>query len=240
MSSRVESLFCKELLSTVLDGMFRTIPSKVDSIPKEQFLAATDDALIEHLTPGLSLLPITLHEDRREMEESEAMVDITDYPGRDTRGGQLTKIKGIRIDISVPFTGGSGLWELAPDQRILRNPRGYIVTLNSHLEGTLHVIKEQPNDVPMERLKPEIESEFSFIRAYLSSQKTQIDKYDLALPHQIRAIVSGEAKAVGTSQISAGYFGHSPQTKSRCSKFRPDRNQTKTASPFTDNSQGRI
>jgi hypothetical protein len=221
MSERTKPLFAKEHLQSLLNGIMETISSRVDAVPEDQFCAASENDLVEHLLPRFLITPLVLHEENREMQQSEAMVDISGDFSRDTRRGQMRAIKGIRIDVSAPFSGGYTLWDYAPNQSFGREPRGFIMPSPEGDSGTLHIIKEQPNDVPMERLKPEIESEFSMIRAYLGFQKEQIEKHNSSVPNQLLRAIQGRKKRLEIHKAVPNILGIPLKRKEGAPNFEP-------------------
>ena len=71
MSRRDNLLFYEGDLHGTLDNQIRQITEKVNSIPKDQFLASPEEDLVEHIYGQLHIEPLVLYEDSMEMEQHE-------------------------------------------------------------------------------------------------------------------------------------------------------------------------
>jgi len=119
-------LFSDGDLRTVLDGCRRHIAEKVDAISRDQLLATPVDDLVQHIVSQTYVEPLTIYEDRMTRDQSETKIDVTGRPGLFMRGGGPCLVSGIRVIVSLPFTGESRLWRLRPDTFSTVLPHGTI------------------------------------------------------------------------------------------------------------------
>ncbi len=220
MNGQVVPLFHREKLQVQLDGVMRQIPDRVDAIPADKFRASSDEAIVELLLPNSIWMPLAIYEDRKDVHPTETMVDITRDRARDTSGGRITQIKGVRVDVSVPFTGGTGLWNMTPNQCPSRHPYGYIDPPSGD-GGMLHIIRELPNDVPMERLKPEIENELTLIRSFIGFQTGQLNKHNQEVAAMILSLVQGRRHRLNLHQTIPDILGIPLKRKDGAPSFEP-------------------
>jgi hypothetical protein len=76
--TRNKYLFSDGDLSATLDAHLRSIKSKVERIPRDQFLSTSEDTLVEHIYAEVSVEPLAIHEDQMRMEDGETKIDVTD------------------------------------------------------------------------------------------------------------------------------------------------------------------
>lgn len=184
-----------------LDGMLRNhqnqITSKIDQIQKDQLLATPEDDLVQHVCDSMEVEPITLHEESAEMEQHETKIDVSGYrdqnPFRD-RGPIY--VAGIRVVVSLLYTGDHMLWKLKPNSWQPVFPRAKVSHSSRDTVGHIDIVVEQPSDEPQDRIKQRLESELKSIRFYLSSQRTLIEQFNAGLPGRIRQAVQARKERV--------------------------------------------
>jgi len=230
MGRDVDYLFSRERLHSVLYGLAQRTGSFVDAVPKDQFLAATDDVLLEHLLPRLLVTPLDLHEDRIEMEEHEALIDVHDF-------GHVLKAKGVVVNVAVPFSGDHDYWYLAPNTTFSVPPRGYIEPAPDGYSGVLHIVKEHAHNAPIERLKPEIENELRLIRTLLAYQRAQMDKHNESVPGQVKAAIQARRKRLEIHKSIPAILGIPLKRKVGVPNFEPLQIQRKLIRPLPTVSQ---
>ena len=146
-SNSNRELFFQGDLDSLLQKLISEIQPRVDEIPRNQFLASSEEDLCEYIRGHVSIDPITLYEDRKQMEEEEVDVDVSQDPMRNPRRdrGPLY-IYGIRVTVAIPFTGDGRLWNLRLSPFQSAFPRGRICMPDSDGIGYLDVIIERPSD----------------------------------------------------------------------------------------------
>lgn len=190
MRRRDNLLFYEGDLHGTLDNQTRQISEKVNAIPKDQFLFTPEEDLIEHLYSELHIEPLTLYEDSMEMEQHEVQVDVSGYRDRNPFGDRgPIYVQGIRIVVSVPFTGKSVLWKLRPNSFQSVFPRADIRESRGDLAGNVELVFEQPSDAQPEQLKSNLDSELKRIRFYVNAQRSQVGQFNSSAPQNIRRAV---------------------------------------------------
>ena len=190
MRRRDNLLFYEGDLHGTLDSQTRQISEKVNAISKDQFLSTPEEDLIEHLCSQLHIEPLELHEDSMEMEQQEVQIDVSGYRDRNPFGDRgAINVQGIRIVISVPFTGESVLWKLRPNSYQSVFPRADIREARGETAGIVELVFEQPSDAQPEQLKNNLESELKSIRFYVDAQRNQIEGFNSSAPQNIRRAV---------------------------------------------------
>lgn len=180
-------LFSNSDLGNLLHATERLSQERVDAVSADQLLSLPEDRVIEHVSAQLRFEPIELHEERQEMEQVEAKVDVSWDQRRvvfPNSGPVLIPAHEVRV--SIPFTGNPDLWHMKPNVYKSISPRGDIRTSNGNQGGVLIIKIVQPTDLPMEEIKRKLEQACEEIRFYLRYQKEQLEAYNVGLPGRIR------------------------------------------------------
>lgn len=163
------------------------IPSFVEEIPRDQLLATPEDDIVEHICSKLYLEAIQLYDESMEMEQVETNVDVSNDNDRNPRKkpGPIW-VTGVKVIISIPYTGDSILWDLrtSPYQPVF--PRGHVRPKNSKGFGLLRIVIEQPIDEPIEEIKKLFENELEIIKNILNTQKSIIENNNKSATEKIR------------------------------------------------------
>lgn len=187
MSRRDNLLFNEGDLHGILDNQIRQITEKVNSIPKDQFLASPEEDLVEHIYGQLHIEPLVLYEDSMEMEQHETQIDVSGYRDRNPFGdsGPII-VQGIRVVVSVPFTGEPVLWKMRPNSYQSVFPRADVREAIGDSAGSIELEFKQPTDSQPEQLKQNLDNELKSIRFYVNAQKSQVEQFNNAAPEAIR------------------------------------------------------
>src|SRR5438552_1105971 len=97
-------LFNDNDLDASLKHIEYNVTRLVDGMQKDQFLATPEDRLIESVVSQFEIEPLVLHEDRKNSEFQEMLVDVPGDYGRGQR-----HMHGTDTTITIPFTGASWL-----------------------------------------------------------------------------------------------------------------------------------
>lgn len=185
-----ELLFSKADLDSVLRSHFQQIQSKIDSIPKDQFLVSSDEDLINHIRDSLWIDHLEIQEDSMEMDQNEIKVDVSrDRDRNPFQDRGPIYIDGIRVTVTIPFTGDAELWMLCTSSWQSVFPRGNIRRSGTENIGYLDIIIERPSDEGPEKIKRILDDNLKSIRFYLSSQKSQIESQNANLLEKIRQAI---------------------------------------------------
>lgn len=197
MYSKDNILFYEGDLDGTLRNHLNQIISKVDQIQKDQLLATPEDDLVQHICASIEVEPITLHEDSTEMEQLEIKIDVSGCRGRNPfhdRGPIY--VAGLRVVVSIPYTGDHILWKLRPNSWQSVFPRANVRNTGRDAVGHIDIVIEQPSDEPQDRIKQQLERELDSIRFYLKSQRNQIEQFNATLPSRIRQAVQARKERV--------------------------------------------
>lgn len=199
MYSRDNMLFHKGDLSATLRNQVVRIPTKVDAIPKDQFLSSSEEAIFENILAQIEVDPLVIYEDRMETEPRETKIDISGRKERIFFGDRgPIYVEGMEVTISIPFTGDPGLWDLCPDHRTSVFPRANIHQPKKDGIGFLDIVIAQLKDEPANKIKSCFDEELERIRKYLKSQKGQIDSFNMSAPDHIRRAIKARMKRLKT------------------------------------------
>lgn len=180
-------LFYNKDFDDVIRYQISLVPEKVDSIPKEQFLETHEETLHDDLLSSMSVEPLTLYEDQKYREQEETKFDVTDDPSRNPfRDPGPIFIPGIKVTISIPWTGDGSLWNLNPNSINLNPPRGKIREAADPWNGYLDINIEQPADDDPKKIKATIEETISNVNENIRQQRAQIERYENELSKAIR------------------------------------------------------
>jgi len=183
-------LFSNGDLGEALRQHVAKIQQKVDSIPQDQFLASPDEALVQHIVPEFHIEPLTLYEDRIVMDQAETRVDTSgDWDRNPSRRAGPLPVAGIKVTISVPYTGDQQLWRLRPSSWRSTFPHAIVRAPAQDGIGYVDIIAAQPSDAGPEHLKHLIDSTLSDLRFYIDSQKRQVEQENQALDQRVRQAI---------------------------------------------------
>jgi hypothetical protein len=184
-------LFYDGDLDATLRNHYGRVQDHVNSIPKNQFLVSSDEEIIEHVQNSLWVEHIELHENSMEMDQQEVQVDVSHNRNRNPfRDKGPIYVNGLRITVSVPFTGDSNLWKLKPNSWQSVFPRGNIRSKGQSGTGFLEIVIEQPSDEGAEKIKSLLEDTLKSVRFYLNGQKSQIESQNKSLAGQIKQAIN--------------------------------------------------
>jgi len=184
-------LFREGYLSATLDDLTRRVPQVVASIQADQFLASPVEILVKHVADQVSIEPLEIYLDRIVQQHQEVNVDVAGSYDRGTDGMASCLIPGIRVTVSIPFTGEPSLWDLQPSTSSTTPSFGNVVG------NQLHIIIEQPLDLPVEPIKGELDNNLNQIRRELNYQKQQVVGFQQMLPTTIRAAINARKEGLG-------------------------------------------
>ena len=170
MSNQVQ-LFSKHVLGEVIDQLQARIESAVRAIPKDEFLAATDQGLIDHICYGIKVEPVQLNESSATMIQKETQ--IGGFGARalihPTGGGEPFLGYGTRVEIDVPFTGNGEIFRSKPEQCIPDPPFGEILEDRLRIEI---VLSDEADASAFKRERDRIFSEIEECLGHANSQVT--------------------------------------------------------------------
>ena len=208
MRSRDNLLFYEGDLHGTLDNHIRQISEKVNAITKDQFFASPEEDLVEHIFGEMRIEPITLYEDSMEMEQTETRIDVSGYRDRNPFGDRgPIYVQGIRVVVSVPFTGDPVLWKLRPNSYQSVFPRADVREPYGETAGHINLEFQQPTDSPPEKIKQDLDNELRSIRFYVDAQRNQVEQFNNMAPDAIRKAVKARRERLKTHDGVADLLG---------------------------------
>ncbi|MDP3662067.1 MAG: hypothetical protein U1D41_10130 [Nitrosomonas sp.] len=190
MHQRDNLLFYEGNLNNALLARNRNTSEEVNAIPKDQFLSTPEQDLIEHVCAEILIEPLTLYEESMEMEQHETEIDVSGYKDRNPFGDRgPINVQGIRVVVSVPFTGDPDLWKIRPNQFQTVFPRADVCGSKGGKAGHIELIYQQPSDEQPQQIKQRLESDLMSIRFYIDAQRNQIEQFNKSTPENVRQAV---------------------------------------------------
>jgi len=199
LNRRDNLLFHKGDLSGGLRNQIAQIPKKVDAIPKDQFLASSEEDILENIIAQVEINPLVIYEDRMEMESRETKSDVSGSKERVFFGDKgPIYVDAVEATISMPFTGDPVLWDLRPDHWTSGCPHANICQPKNDGIGFLIFVFTQFKDEPTNEIKSRLDEELERIRTYLKLQKQQVDSFNASLPGYIQGAIKSRKEKLKT------------------------------------------
>lgn len=145
-------LFSSGPLYAALEAHLQKSQQKVNEIPREKFLASSDELVFEHVKADLYINALVLHEDAMTMKDEETQTEIQSF----LREGRI-RVPGIRITISIPYTGDSNLWDMYPLNHTSAIPLGEVRRSRGENDGIVEIVIEQDANDSKEKIKNELD-----------------------------------------------------------------------------------
>lgn len=208
MRGRDNLLFYEGDLHETLDNHIKQISEKVNAVQKDQFLASPEEDIVENIYGELHIEPLTLYEDSMEMEQHETKIDVSGYRDRNPFGdaGPIN-VQGIRIVVTVPFTGEPILWKLRPNNFQSVFPHADIRESHGETAGHINLVFQQPTDSPPEKIKQNLDGELKSIQFYVDAQRSQVEQFNNMAPDAIRKAVQARRERLKTHDGVADLLG---------------------------------
>lgn len=230
---REDYLFCEGDLDATLRAHQSSIGAKVDSIPRDQFMNAQVEEVVEHILSEMTVEPLVLYEDRAEMEQRETKIDVSGWRDRNPFGDhEPIHVAGVSVSVSIPFTGDSSLWKLKPNHWQTVFPRARVAAGRGQTNGHIQIDLAQPADEPQERFKQRLDEELKSIRFYVQSQKQQVDSFNAGLRGQIVAVVNARRERLTKHEGLKDLLGIPLKRKDGVPAIEPVRIERKMVRPL--------
>lgn len=196
MRDRSDVLFRDSDLYAVLQGHEQKVQAAVDQIPEAQFRSNTDEQVIAHIVSEMTIEPLVIFEDRMQMKQEEGSIDVSQWRERNPFGDRgPIHVASIRVNVTLPFTGESGLWKCKPSTWGGNLPYGR--PSSGPGGGVLTLTEELPADSDPNEFKQWIDGQTKAIRDNLGYQKAQIDQFNTQLSSRAQAAVAKRRTRLG-------------------------------------------
>lgn len=182
-------LFHKGDLHQTLQGNFELAKKEVNALSEQQFLAASDDEIVEHVFSKREVMPLALREDRMQHETRETEVDVRhDFQRAVFDPSRPCLVAGTHVTVSVPFEGDAWLWTCQPDRYTLNPPRAHVRTGHNDSGGHIEIVCEYPSDAIGDgtSIKREIDRTLANIKEYLVWSCHDVSAHNKQLRDHIR------------------------------------------------------
>jgi hypothetical protein len=153
--------------SSLSDGLRRGHQGAVDAVQlinEAQFLASSDDEIVDHVKAQWSVQPLTLHEEAAQMNQCETNVDVSHDPNRiffpEDRGPHY--VPGTEVTIQIPYTGTNWLWQAQTSTSTSVYPVGTVLPSAGNKAGAVTLKITLAHDVPKERFKQAYDVDLAF------------------------------------------------------------------------------
>jgi hypothetical protein len=220
-------LFAQEDLRDIFSAQLKTAEKNIDAIPSAQLRGTSTDGLIEHIASQIYIEPLAIYEERMTLDQQEVQIDVQGWPRRNTFRDGPCMVPGIRLIISLPFSGDSKLWKLQPSTF---TPGAY--PYGNVSGNNLEIIFEQPSDEPPETFQREHDSNLKSIRDYLKWQKDEIEKFNNMVPNHIRSLVEARKQRLSKHDIIAKTINIPLRHDPNAPKFEPVPIQKRIVKPL--------
>jgi hypothetical protein len=185
-------LFSDGSLYAALEAHMEKARQKVDDISREKFLASSDELIFEHVKADLFVHALVLHEDAKSMKDEETQIQVQSF----LRDGFI-QVPGVKVIISIPYTGDSNLWTLRPSSSSSVSPYGNVKRSRGENDGILDIVIEQAASDPQEKIKNELDRNLGHLRDYIANQKLEIDAANTRLDPIIRKAINERREKLG-------------------------------------------
>ena len=187
-------LFNKFTLSEAFHGQLQRVTQVVNDVPENQFIHSSNDQIVEHVFSILKIIPLKIYEDLKEMNTQEVQIDVRSDLDRSVFDRtQPCLIPGLKISVSIPFSGEFNQWQYRPSTCTSCPPRAHIKSQGEvSAGGTIEIMIFEPSDTLDDgsRLKQEIEKTLSEIKWYLENSRKEIDEFNKKLHSEIKKQVA--------------------------------------------------
>ena len=185
-----DSLFSEGDLSNLASGCPQMVEQEVNKIGSDQLLSTPEDDLVRYIVDTLTMEPITIYEDRMTIHPpQEVQVDVSGAQNRHFWGPGPYTVPGVRVTVTLPFTGDTRLWKIAPDNPpgpfIISRPYGNVISYDGHT-GAVEMAFEMPSDENTSKAKQYLETNLNYMREALKAQHQILNDYHNRLPKAAR------------------------------------------------------
>lgn len=185
------SLFARAHLSDALRAHSSNIVKRVQLIAESVIRARPDSELVDELMPELQIVPLALKRTDAKMVREEIQIDVRGDPRRAIFDrNRPVFIPGIKVVVSVPFTGDKELWYLQPSTFQLSSPKGTIHFDEISGGGELDLAFKQPSDEPLDQIKAALDQRLNDIEFFINSQARDLEGYSSQLRNQLASAIA--------------------------------------------------
>lgn len=194
-------MFAEDSLDQFLRQNTAAAAQAVESISEQEFGQTETEKIVEHILSRFEVSPLVLLEDQKVMDHEEVQVDVTGDPlrhFRDERGPHY--VRGVRITVSIPYTGDMRLWQYRTNPFNWNPPRAHIRSLGrdsegGHLDIVLDLPVGQADNVS--NINQRIGETLNGVTWFLQQSWGQVQGYNQNLRTQVCQIVENRRTRLG-------------------------------------------
>lgn len=207
MHDRDDYLFFKHDLDAGMRNELSQVQKYVNDISEQTFVSSTDAELRDEVRRSLAT-PLAIDEDAKTMLSENIQIDVTGDPMRmGFADGRRILILGLRIRVSIPFTGDADLWQCRTNPYSSTFPRGEIQRGQDGDGGTLVLTVQQPADLPAEGIKSALEAKLAEIRQCVYRQQDQFKQHQPLVGPAIDGAISNRRALLGKRNDLSALLG---------------------------------
>ncbi len=168
-----------------LDSIKYEIKSEIVNLDRNYLLNVSETDLIDSLLNKYTIKPIIINEENKYIHnDTEVDIDVSNDPERMIMNDEKpVYIKGISINIAIPYEGDGWLFQYIPSTRSFNPPRGEIREQKIHL--TYEMVEHDSN-----KLKELILNDMNKINKYSQWIKKDAENFNNSLEQSIKEIIN--------------------------------------------------
>ncbi|MYD92910.1 MAG: hypothetical protein F4Y02_04310 [Chloroflexi bacterium] len=186
-------LFFEPDLDSQLRARERQVAAKVDGIPESQFLVSSDQDVVEHVVPQLTVEPIVLQSEAAYMNQTETQVDVSGDPMRNFRPDRSGpfRVPGTRVDIDIPYIGEDWIFGYRTNPYSAAFPSAKVDG------GFLRISISLPHDAEPERFREIRDCELGLINECVDRAHAQVTAYNGNLASLVHQAITDRRSRLG-------------------------------------------
>jgi len=196
MVTRDDLLFSQRSLLQVLLNHLASVKEKVSSISKDQFLANSDDQVIDNVFSQMEILPLAIYPDQAILSDPRE----TKIQRRNNLLDEVILVDSVETELSIPYSGDTDLWRYQPSNYDHNPPRGSVVPSRGNDQAGALKIKllySQKEFSGGDAVNREIDSILGSIDRYIQSVKRDIEAHNKKLKDDIARKVHQRREQLG-------------------------------------------
>ena len=201
--------------------------SIIDAVlPRASFLQLLSTTLWLMWSSQVRVEPLEIHKDRMTRSQTETKIDVTGWPNRFTCGEGPCYVPGVRVVISLPYTGDSTLWCLRPNTFSTMPPSGVVSG------GCLQMTFEHPLDEPLDKIKQRLDENLRYVREHVSWQRPTVDSFNNGLAASAKAAVEARRSRLAKHDALADILNIPLARSGNAPEMRPIQVERRAVKPL--------
>ncbi|HEY9021346.1 MAG TPA: hypothetical protein VIN17_11880 [Paracoccaceae bacterium] len=192
---RDDVLFWQYDWTAVVEGQKRAARDAANKLTSKAFSEKSSEELAGELCEKYSLEVPSLNTENITVKQREVEIDVSNDRSRYFSSGGPHFVKGLAIDVRVPFTGDAELFKVKPNTWTSSIPRGRV-------EGNSVVFTISGTNLEEEKVKAEIDRQISELQTWLGFQEKSKGNFTAELSQIARqAVEARKTKIEGDADL---------------------------------------